>query len=377
MTVSANPYALILIAGLLAACGTLEIGIEPMASPSATALTVNLSTSAPTVSRQPALPTLPPTAATGATLAGDTPSTATATMPATNTPLPPTLTSTPTRRPRATATAFASPATITPEPAPTNTLVHVITFTVAPTTFTPGDRLTFTWEAVGVEARICPVSYGRVLTDQCFAVPLRGSRILTTDQSAVGYSAFELSVTGPKGEDGAQRVDIRLVDVRADCRGFWDWFFDNPPNRCPSGLPLNSYAAAERFERGRMIWVQALDEYYAFFDEAGPAPFKLFGRPLSFKPGASLDNRLGAPPPPGLYEPVSGFGLLWRGEVDGAEDLRERLGWAVEPESGFDTLVQCETPGPTPDWSCYLRTPEGKIIHYYHWTNVGLFWEEQ
>lgn len=36
----------------------------------------------------------------------------------------------------------------------------------------------------------------------------------------------------------------------------------------------------------------------------------------SLEPGMSADNRVADMPPPGLFEPVSGFGLLWRGEVD-------------------------------------------------------------
>ena len=41
-------------------------------------------------------------------------------------------------------------------------------------------------------------------------------------------------------------------------------------------------------------------------------------------------------PPDGLVQPVRGFGWVWR---NGSE-VRERLGWATEPEKGHDSPVQ-------------------------------------
>jgi hypothetical protein len=41
-------------------------------------------------------------------------------------------------------------------------------------------------------------------------------------------------------------------------------------------------------------------------------------------------------PPPGRYQPIRGFGMVWR-EQPG---VRDRLGWAVEPETGYETAIQ-------------------------------------
>jgi hypothetical protein len=44
----------------------------------------------------------------------------------------------------------------------------------------------------------------------------------------------------------------------------------------------------------------------------------------------------GIVPPVGLYQPVRGFGLVWREEPG----VRDRLGWAVDREVGYPTAIQ-------------------------------------
>jgi len=165
---------------------------------------------------------------------------------------------------------------------------------------------------------------------------------------------------------------------------------------CPEDDPLFSYAAAQRFEHGLMIWVGALDAYYVLLNHdedvsnsdqgwSTLTSLRIIQGPLALKPGASPDNRGEETPPDGHFEPVSGFGLVWRGEVTGAEDLRSNkkdkrsgiraaLGWAVEPEYGFDTIYQCEKSCGA-SWDCYLQGPEGEIFHLYWLLHVGHFWE--
>jgi hypothetical protein len=97
---------------------------------------------------------------------------------------------------------------------------------------------------------------------------------------------------------------------------------------------------------------------------------------LALKDGASPDNRTGETPPAGLFEPVSGFGLLWRNEARGGETVRAELGWAVEPEANFQTVHQCEhRVGPA--LNCYLRDPEGRIVQIGYMPYFGYVWAFQ
>jgi hypothetical protein len=159
----------------------------------------------------------------------------------------------------------------------------------------------------------------------------------------------------------------------------------NPPDACPAGPALTSASASQRFERGRMIWVEETDTFYIFFN-LGAHPydnrlvFETLG-PLVLVPGASIDNRVEEVPPPGLLEPVSGFGLIWRGEVEGLDiDLRQALGWAVEQEYSFQTKVQCQRGETYSARTCYLQDADGSAIVlnynaiagnvYSRWVNV-------
>lgn len=263
------------------------------------------------------------------------------------------------------------PAGASPAPGPAQT-PRIIAFSVSPATFTPGDRLTLTWQATGERATLCPQTASLDIAGRCVSVPVTGSTTILTDSDAINYTTFQLTV-----EAGGSMANAS-VPVRPQCQGDRGWFFGNPPPACPRSPPLRSHAAAQRFERGRMIWVETLGVYYVFLygDRPTLQPFRQLTDPLALKPNASPDNRIGLAPPPGHSEPVSGFGLLWREEAYGAEGLRAQLGWAVEPEFGFDTQIQCEA-ALTYSWSCYVQTPERTILNYGYTRLVGMYWTQK
>lgn len=160
----------------------------------------------------------------------------------------------------------------------------------------------------------------------------------------------------------------------------------NPPEVCPDGPPLASFAAYQRFESGQMIWVEATDTFYILFNlGAHPTDSRLVFRtlgPLVLLPGASPDNRVEETPPAGLFEPVSGFGLIWRGEVEGLDaDVRQAMGWAAEQETGFQTMIQCQRPETYSARTCYLLDADGRVIVlsynaiagnvYWYWLNIS------
>jgi hypothetical protein len=215
------------------------------------------------------------------------------------------------------------------------------------------------WDARGQRAELCPlIATGPVA---CQTVPLAGDQAFVVDEQALTYAGFVLRAYG--GEATA----LATVELHPQCQDLRSWFFADPPLRCPAGDALASYAAAQEFEHGRMIWIEETDEFYVFYDEPDEQGFQVVERSigLELKPGASEDNRVAEDPPPGLYQPVSGFGLLWRGEVDWpyGDAVRQRLGWAIAPEFGFDSAYQCTTPAHPRLWNCFLLGPDGEVIH--------------
>ncbi len=286
-----------------------------------------------------------------------------------------------TRPPVTQATSASTPLAPTQPPAPTPLTPRVLSFSAEVIETSQGEGISLTWEAAGEQATICPrVGDSNVGCRCLFDVSLTGSHVIEPADIVGAYTGFELTV-----DVGEERA-VRHAPLRVECPDrFSDWFFDDPPGICPEDAPLSSYGAAQRFEHGMMIWVEASDTYYVFLNhdenvserEQGWSTLtslRIIEGPLALKPGAAPDNRVAETPPDGLFEPVSGFGLVWRGEVVGAESLRAALGWAVEPEVGFDTVYQCETSCGA-SWDCYLQGPEGEIFHLYWLLHFGHYWE--
>ena len=244
-----------------------------------------------------------------------------------------------------------------------------------------GETISLTWDAVGDEVTICPLIDATSVGCRClFGLPPTGSAVIPCDDIIGAYTGFQLTVRS----EGVRVAHYSPVVVECP-RCVPGWFFAEAPRICPGEPPLASSAAAQRFEHGLMIWIEALDTYYVlydrFFTPAGrPSPsatlrsLQIVDGPLDLAPGASPDSRVDETPPDGRFEPISGFGLVWRGEVVGTEGIRARLGLAEEQEHGFATVYQCEMNCGS-YWDCYLQGPNGQILHLYWLAHAGHFWE--
>jgi hypothetical protein len=135
------------------------------------------------------------------------------------------------------------------------------------------------------------------------------------------------------------------------------WFFDPDPEGCPADAALRSFATAERFEHGMMVWVESLRQIYVFAgDLAEGATLDVYPDP--YRTGMPRTDPSLAPPA-GLFQPELGFGAVWRGEGD-IPPARESLGWALEEEFGYTTLYQCGAP--VSESACFLRGPDSRVI---------------
>jgi hypothetical protein len=357
---------LALLAALLVSCGGTPAAVSgPQPTSVAPSPGVVAVTTEPTTGLLPTeLPTTLPSAPPTPTLPAASQPTDTApppTSPPTDTPPP--ATKRPTDTPLPTSLPTDTP--LPPTAAPAAPLV--ISFTANPTiTQNVGDVVHLAWETSGQRAELCPL-IGSGPTG-CQDVPLAGEQDFVIDETALGYIGLVLYA-----RDDGKGVS-KSVSLRPQCQNLRRWFFDNPPLRCPEDDAVESYAAGQYFERGLMMWVEDTDTFYVFYegeDEHGRQSFDWVPA-QNVKPGASAEDRIGEDPPPGLYEPVSGFGLVWRGEVEGIDPrVRERIGWATEPEFGFTTAKQCQVPAVPGAWSCYLRGPRGEIIRHGAVTNIG------
>jgi hypothetical protein len=152
------------------------------------------------------------------------------------------------------------------------------------------------------------------------------------------------------GNVGAQYYTWRyetpaLACARVPIRGFGRVWAANRSVQAGVGCPIEYppfntemvvQTAYQPFENGAMLWISRTTWtqeklIYVFFSDG---TFQQFDD--TWREGEPVNS--GLTPPPGRYEPARGFGKVWR-EGTGAR-VRERLGWATEPERGGNGAYQ-------------------------------------
>lgn len=104
---------------------------------------------------------------------------------------------------------------------------------------------------------------------------------------------------------------------------------------CPQ-WPIQIIGSAyQPFEHGQMIWLDLPDGPMIYVlpersraAELGQVPWRYQMFADTWREGDPGSG--GLTPPDGLYEPLRGFGKLWREHPE----LRDQLGWGVAPERG-------------------------------------------
>jgi len=245
---------------------------------------------------------------------------------------------------------------------------QITAFQVAPIRADAGDTVTLTWQARGERATLCPSARFVLFTSEdCQSVPLAGERTFSLPLDVAGnrFIDFLLTVEGESASSAEPQTEVGHASVALQCDRTW-FFSDEPPaGACPRD-PIRSPAAVQRFERGTMIWLEQpgrtwiLEDARLFEGEARKA-LHVHNDPLEIVRDTAAETR----PPGGLYAPLSGFGLVWRGDVRGSPGYRENLGWALAPEVAYQALYQCDDALPSGgrSWQmCYLLGPDGEVV---------------
>jgi hypothetical protein len=97
---------------------------------------------------------------------------------------------------------------------------------------------------------------------------------------------------------------------------------------CAQGTSVTLTSAVQIFERGSMVWLQG-----PIFVLYSDGRFQRFDD--TYVAGVDPESG-GEAPPTGLFEPLRGFGKVWRGNPD----VRNGLGWGTAPESGNQATQQ-------------------------------------
>jgi hypothetical protein len=178
-------------------------------------------------------------------------------------------------------------------------------------------------------------------------VPLTGSITYTIEPQAKNWVNFLLYIRGQgqTSEQAGASVILRCPN---------EWFFSPYPemNGCPTA-PQISPAAEQSFEEGIMLWIKAEDSIYVLY--AGGDYTARWTRFQDKWQEGDPYNDPTLQPPSGLQQPIRGFGLVWRTHPY----VRERLGWATEPEKGYQTTIQHTTRYKYN--ATYIRAEDGSI----------------
>ena len=139
-----------------------------------------------------------------------------------------------------------------------------------------------------------------------------------------------------------------------------EYFFVPAPARCPAAATLRTTGVYQRFERGFMIWLRQPDgatTVLAFLDGGE------LRRATDLWAEGMPESDPSIIPPAGLFQPVRGFGKVWREDAD----LRARLGWAVAPEQSYDLVYQAEARTSLPSVS-YVTRPDAAVLQMMDFT---------
>jgi hypothetical protein len=253
----------------------------------------------------------------------------------------------------------------TEEPPPTEVVTEelsIVFFDVEIEDIPTGKRLTFAWQTTGA-AEVTIWSGTKHRFPDAWEGPPNGS--LVKELTFTYYR--NPSMTLVAYDAGGDSVS-KWVVVEWPCE--YDYFFPADIARCPSGEADATWAAEQPFEHGRMIWLEevgsgALARVIFVLYEDGQ--FALYEDTWTEGLPESDPSIV---PPAGLYQPIRGFGKVWR-ETTGVWD---KLGWATAPEQGFDTMFQAqiaESIGAT----AFLRALDGKIVRVSGWDVGTGSWE--
>jgi heat shock protein HslJ len=211
----------------------------------------------------------------------------------------------------------------------------------------PGDTIVLEWgSSGGVAAVLYHLLPGGQLPHSGWQVALTGVYTYEISPDERNLSEFFLYVY-----DEAERAASANLGITLRCPV--PWFFEPAPTTCGSN-PVHSQAAEEHFQRGTMVWVGQRDAIFVLYDDGAHPKWDMFVD--EYDEGDPAHDPA-ITPPEGLRQPIRGFGLVWRDHPE----VRERLGWAIDREKGFDTIVQTTTLYKYN--STYIRALDGDVWH--------------
>jgi hypothetical protein len=247
---------------------------------------------------------------------------------------------------------FAPIASPRPTISPTPQAITITLFTIEPASIDPGDTITITWRTTGGQVSLFPINpFGQMSPP--YQVDNNDSMVITTDLSQRNSIQFMLNV-----HDARLNKDIQAF-ASAAFRCPDVWFFHDGPASCPQSPAITGTAAIQHFEHGILIWLQPRNSITILYSDDQFSP-KWDLRQDNYVDGQPESDPT-LIPPKGKFQPIRGFGLVWRDEqATIGFRVRDRLGWAIDEEEPFQGALQCNSA--IKYTTCYLKDDRGRTI---------------
>jgi hypothetical protein len=212
------------------------------------------------------------------------------------------------------------------DPQPIELLPEIASFTAEPMVIHDGDEVILRFDIRGASS--ANLTYGEYAYGSV-TEPISGQNQKTIRPTGDGCATI-------RARNTAGEVEARVC-VEIQCRHEWvPEIRDNPPSsECPNAS-YSGWMAYQRFEHGVMIWSEATDKIYVLYDRAAGAEVGFVQIFQDEFDEGEPESDPSLVPPGGLFQPIRGFGLVWRTGTS----VRDRLGWAAEKERGYDGWIQ-------------------------------------
>jgi hypothetical protein len=240
------------------------------------------------------------------------------------------------------------PVVNTPVPQPgtgPTTGAQIVSFTAVPEIVARGGTVTLYWQVTGTNrVAVARMEPGGPIAEESPVSSSTGSWTITLPTYHVDRADFTLTAY-----DAAGNVVQGAVTVEVICP--YTYFFGDPGPGIP--CPLNEggtvQAAFQAFQGGYMVWRADTSDVYVLYNNGTVSRFK----------DTWTSETISVPetPPPGMYQPVRGFGKVW----DSDQYVRNALGWATTLEQGY--TMQYQSSGAPKYARLYLSLPDGGIIY--------------
>lgn len=230
----------------------------------------------------------------------------------------------------------------------------ILGFSASSLTPAPGEAVIFSWVSDHGEVGRLTDSWPGVSEGES-QVSANGTWYLTYANFA-GPRTFTLTIYNRAGEQAQSSLTLNL-------RCAYAYFFSAHPPAwapCPTAADQTLHLVEQRFERGRMLYLNGI--LYVLFN----ATSTILTHADTWT-AAEPDSDPAITPPAGYYQPVRGFGKLWRT----AAQLRDSLGWALAPEQGYAGRVQRSASYDYQNYhnAQFLNLSDGQIVGLYDETN--------